>query len=45
MAAAALALRRPVRLVFTRSEDFAAANPAPGELIDLEARRARATAR
>src|SRR4051794_21816697 len=35
-AAAALALGRPVRLVFRRSEDFAAANPAPGELIDLE---------
>lgn len=35
-AAAALALRRPVRIVFGRSEDFAAANPAPGELIDLE---------
>ncbi len=36
VAAAALKLRRPVRLVFGRSEDFAAANPAPGELIDLE---------
>jgi CO/xanthine dehydrogenase Mo-binding subunit len=36
VAAAALALRRPVRLVFGRSEDFAAANPAPAELIDLE---------
>src|SRR3954468_10619056 len=35
-AAAALALGRPVRLVFRRSEDFAAANPAPGALIDLE---------
>jgi CO/xanthine dehydrogenase Mo-binding subunit len=35
-AAAAVKLRRPVRLVFGRSEDFAAANPAPGELIDLE---------
>lgn len=35
-AAAALALGRPVRLVFRRSEDFAAANPAPGQLIDLE---------
>ena len=34
-AAAAVALRRPVRIVFGRSEDFAAANPAPGELIDL----------
>ena len=29
-AAAALKLGRPVRLVFRRSEDFAAANPAPG---------------
>jgi CO/xanthine dehydrogenase Mo-binding subunit len=36
VAAAALKLGRPVRLVFRRSEDFAAANPAPGELIDLE---------
>jgi CO/xanthine dehydrogenase Mo-binding subunit len=36
VAAAALKLRRPVRLVFGRSEDFAAANPAPAELIDLE---------
>ena len=35
-AAAAFTLRRPVRLVFQRSEDFAAANPAPGQLIDLE---------
>src|SRR4051794_38406690 len=35
-AAAALKLGRPVRLVFRRSEDFAAANPAPGQLIDLE---------
>ncbi|HET6549662.1 MAG TPA: xanthine dehydrogenase family protein, partial [Solirubrobacter sp.] len=35
-AAAALVLKRPVRLVFGRSEDFAAANPAPAELIDLE---------
>jgi len=36
VAAAAYALRRPVRLVFARMEDFAAANPAPGQLIDLE---------
>jgi CO/xanthine dehydrogenase Mo-binding subunit len=36
VAAAALKLRRPVRLVFGRTEDFAAANPAPAELIDLE---------
>ncbi len=35
-AAAAWKLRRPVRLVFQRTEDFAAANPAPGQLIDLE---------
>ncbi len=35
-AAAAMALKRPVRLVFQRSEEFAAANPAPGQLIDLE---------
>jgi CO/xanthine dehydrogenase Mo-binding subunit len=35
-AAAALKLGRPVRLVFRRSEDFAAANPAPAQLIDLE---------
>ena len=36
-AAAALRLRRPVRLAMTRIEDIAAANPAPGELIELEA--------
>ena len=35
-AAAALKLQRPVRIVFGRSEEFAAANPAPGQLIDLE---------
>ena len=35
-AAAALKLRRPVRIVFSRREDFAAANPAPGQLIELE---------
>jgi CO/xanthine dehydrogenase Mo-binding subunit len=35
-AAAAVALRRPVRVAFTRMEDFAAANPAPGELFDVE---------
>jgi CO/xanthine dehydrogenase Mo-binding subunit len=35
-AAAAIALKRPVRIVFGRSEEFAAANPAPGQLIDLE---------
>jgi CO/xanthine dehydrogenase Mo-binding subunit len=35
VAAAALAVRRPLRVAFTRSEDFAAANPAPAMLIDL----------
>src|SRR4051794_4180405 len=35
--AAALKLRRPVRLALTRSEDFAASNPAPGQLLELEA--------
>src|SRR3954469_22514745 len=30
------ALKRPVRVAFTRMEDFAASNPAPGELIDVE---------
>jgi CO/xanthine dehydrogenase Mo-binding subunit len=34
-AAAALALKRPVRLVLTRSEDFAATNPAPAQMIEL----------
>lgn len=34
-AGAALALRRPVRLTFTRSEDFQAANPGPAEIIEL----------
>jgi len=33
--AAALVLQRPVRLVLTRSEDFAAANPAPSCLMDV----------
>src|SRR5207247_9696781 len=33
--AAALVLGRPVRLVFTRSEDFAAGNPAPRCSIQL----------
>ncbi len=36
-AAATVTLGRPVRLALTRMEDFAASNPAPGELIDLEA--------
>ena len=35
-AAAALTLRRPVRIVFSRTEEFSAANPAPGQLIELE---------
>jgi CO/xanthine dehydrogenase Mo-binding subunit len=35
VAAAALALGRPLRVALTRSEDFAAANPAPGLRIDL----------
>ncbi|HET6865389.1 MAG TPA: xanthine dehydrogenase family protein molybdopterin-binding subunit [Solirubrobacteraceae bacterium] len=33
---AALVLRRPVRLMMTRSEDFAAANPAGAEILDIE---------
>jgi len=40
-AAAALLLKRPVRVAFTRMEDFAAANPAPGELLDVEAGASR----
>jgi len=36
-AAATVALQRPVRLALTRMEDFAASNPAPGEVISLEA--------
>ena len=32
-AAAAVMLGRPVRLALTRTEDFAASNPAPGELL------------
>jgi CO/xanthine dehydrogenase Mo-binding subunit len=35
-AAAAYTSRRPVRLVFTRSEDLSAANPAPGSFITLK---------
>src|SRR5579883_894196 len=35
-AAAAYTSRRPVRLVFTRSEDLSAANPAPGSRITLK---------
>lgn len=34
--AAVLVLRRPVRLVMTRSEDMAATNPAGAEVIELE---------
>ncbi len=36
VAAAAVVLRRPVRLVMTRSEDMAAANPAGAEVLSLE---------
>jgi CO/xanthine dehydrogenase Mo-binding subunit len=36
-AAACVRLQRPVRLALTRIEDFAASNPAPGEVISLEA--------
>jgi CO/xanthine dehydrogenase Mo-binding subunit len=36
VAAAALILRRPVRLAMTRSEDLVAANPAGAEIIELE---------
>jgi CO/xanthine dehydrogenase Mo-binding subunit len=35
VAGAALRLRRPVRLVMSRREDFAATNPAQGMVIDL----------
>jgi CO/xanthine dehydrogenase Mo-binding subunit len=35
VAAAALAVRRPVRLVFDRREDFVAANPAQGAVLDV----------
>ena len=35
VAAAALALQRPVRLALTRSEDFAAMNPASAEIFEL----------
>jgi CO/xanthine dehydrogenase Mo-binding subunit len=36
VAAAALVLRRPVRLAMTRSEDLSATNPAGGERLSLE---------
>ena len=35
-AAAAFASRKPVRLVYTRSEDFLAANPAPQSIITVK---------
>jgi CO/xanthine dehydrogenase Mo-binding subunit len=35
VAAAALAVQRPVRVVVTRSEDFTAANPAPAMVLDV----------
>ncbi|HET7874670.1 MAG TPA: xanthine dehydrogenase family protein molybdopterin-binding subunit [Methylomirabilota bacterium] len=35
-AALALAVKRPVALALTRTEDFLAANPAPGSLFDLK---------
>jgi CO/xanthine dehydrogenase Mo-binding subunit len=35
VAGAALAVGRPLRVAFTRREDFAAANPAPAILVDL----------
>jgi CO/xanthine dehydrogenase Mo-binding subunit len=34
-AGAAIALRRPVRVTLTRAEDFAATNPAPGQLVEV----------
>ncbi|HEY2636213.1 MAG TPA: xanthine dehydrogenase family protein, partial [Solirubrobacteraceae bacterium] len=37
VAAAALTLQRPVRVSLPRMDDFAATNPAPGQLIELEA--------
>jgi CO/xanthine dehydrogenase Mo-binding subunit len=36
VASAAVALRRPVRLAMTRSEDMAASNPAGAEVLSLE---------
>jgi CO/xanthine dehydrogenase Mo-binding subunit len=35
VAGAALALSRPIRVVLTRSEDFAATNPGPGFVFDV----------
>ena len=40
----ACALERPVRLALTRIEDFAASNPAPGEVIDARGGRHAPTA-
>ena len=37
VAGAALALKRPVRLSMTRSEDLLATNPAPGGVVEVEA--------
>ena len=37
VAGAVLALQRPVRLTFTRSEDFQATNPAPAQLMEVRA--------
>ena len=37
VAGAALALQRPVRLTFTRSEDFQATNPAPAQIMEVRA--------
>jgi CO/xanthine dehydrogenase Mo-binding subunit len=41
VAAAALALRRPLRLALTRMEDFGATNPAPAQAFELELGAAR----
>ena len=41
VAGAALRLRKPVRLVLTRREDFAATNPAQGMVIDVRIGAAR----
>jgi CO/xanthine dehydrogenase Mo-binding subunit len=41
VAGSALRLRRPIRLVLTRREDFAATNPAQGMAIDLRIGAAR----
>ena len=36
-AGAALVLRRPVRVLLTRSEDFHASNPAPAQIVEIRA--------